>query len=236
MDPNIIAEHMRKYANSTGDDGIRELAASCDEIPTAGYALRRAVPCNEISACAIKLASAIQSSSNKLLEWKCLCLMSDRYGGLVDMITNFAESPASRPMLLHCGTIISNSHVDEELGYCFLFLDAFMGESWNSGRVYGMTSLRGALFSYLSSERFRAASCRTQAYCLWAFRTIANLFRLGPRENDGSTLLQDGALCAITRAAVHAFGTWTAGCKLLLMLFRSYWTSHLESQRINVHR
>jgi hypothetical protein len=175
MDPNIIAEHMRKYANSTGDGGIRELASTCDEIPKADDALRRAVPSNEISACATQLASAIQSSSNKLLEWKCLCLMSDRYRGLAGMITNFAESPASRPLLLHCATIISSSYVDEELGYCFLFLETFMGESANSGSmVYRMTSLRGALFSYLSSECFGVASSRTHTSSVAGRSSVRN--------------------------------------------------------------
>jgi hypothetical protein len=64
--------------------------------------------------------------------------------------------------------------------------------------------LRDSNFDYLSGHFFRAP-CEVQTLALSASFNVVHNYLRGPREENGISMLRDGSLCAVKRAALHAF-------------------------------
>jgi hypothetical protein len=113
------------------------------------------------------------------------------------MITTIAESEACRPMLVCCGTLISNSHIHKEVKYALTFVDRFVEHSdIRREMVCDCTLLRVAIFHYLSGHFFRAP-CEVQTLALSASFNVVHNYLRGPREENGISMLRDGSLCAV---------------------------------------
>jgi hypothetical protein len=207
MDIALLVSQVNKYAASAYDDGLEDLQKSFETLQAAEVVLDDIIPVDEIQACVTKFVHAIRLRPQRLLEWSCLCLLSDqqRYNRAADIIAILAESLECKPLLVHCGTIISARCVCDELRFCFLFLVQFM-ESCDPRRemVYNIAPLREALFDYLL-KRFNGAVCEVQTLALSGAESLVVRFYNGSRDNDGISLLRDGALVAVKEAALHVF-------------------------------
>jgi hypothetical protein len=200
---NLFAQRVRKYAISTGDEGLDELVTSCESFGEMVGGLEYVIGNDEIQECVVKLVNVVQSQMHSLREWNCLShLVSAKFKNIIAM---FAESAACHPMLVYCGTEISNSRNDEEMRCCFTFVNSLMGfnDVWLQ-TAYDIAALREAIFRYLSGH-FDEASCATQRQALKTFANFVRLFSSGWRKDEPVVLLRDGALRAIMRAALHVF-------------------------------
>jgi hypothetical protein len=214
MNVDDLAPLIRKYVTSTADDRLSVLCEAFDAMSDARIILNDVIACEEIHCCVLKLASSIQSRPHGLFEWKCLCFLAsqNRYSRAGDIQAIFGVSSAWRPMLVHCGMIISHSREQEQLRHCFMFVGQFMVDNdVRREMVYAM--LRGPLFGYFS-ERFTEAACPNQTQVLNVSAAIIDLFRAGSRKNDGVSFLRGGPLCTIKRTAWHVFSFGVKGSQV----------------------
>jgi hypothetical protein len=208
-DAQPFALQVRQYGSATAHGALDDLFASCVQYQNLGAVVDEVIPNDVVQTCVSRLVNAIQLApvgrpkevANR--EWKCLCFLACKfcYSGAPQVLEMLAEIEVCRPMLAYCCGLVASSNDDQELMYCFKFLELFNQSV--GGRAVVYNAVRCDMFAYLA-ERFGQASCETQlAALLQLVSSLFGLFVLPRGSNDVTELLRDGALCAIKCAALH---------------------------------